>query len=82
MPRVNAPKRQMGTLRGRFRDRQKFPPFITLCVTEIHKGSGHLGPTPCLYWLPFLDTYRTMCLAPEPALKRLLEDVRDLRLAA
>ena len=33
-------------------------------------------------WLPFMDTYRTMCMAPEPAFKRLLEEVRDLRLAA
>src|SRR5262245_43394006 len=33
-------------------------------------------------WLPFLDTYRTMCLAPEPALRRIFEDIRELRLAA
>ena len=33
-------------------------------------------------WLPFVDTFRTMCLAPKPELRRLLDDVRDLRLAA
>jgi hypothetical protein len=33
-------------------------------------------------WLPFLDTYRTMCRAPEPAFRRILEDIRALRLAA
>ena len=33
-------------------------------------------------WLPFLDTYRTMCLAPEPAFRQILEDVRELRFAA
>ena len=33
-------------------------------------------------WLPFLDTYRTMCLAPEPAFRRILEDIRELRFAA
>jgi hypothetical protein len=33
-------------------------------------------------WLPFLDTYRTMCLAPEPAFRQVLEDVRELRFAA
>jgi hypothetical protein len=33
-------------------------------------------------WLPFLDTYRTMCRAPEPAFQRILEDVRELRFAA
>ena len=32
--------------------------------------------------LPFLDTYRTMCLAPEPAFRQILEDVRGLRLVA
>jgi len=31
--------------------------------------------------LPFLDTYRTMCVAPEPEFRRLLEGVRDLALA-
>ena len=29
-------------------------------------------------WLPFLDTYRTMCRAPEPAFRQILEDVREL----
>jgi hypothetical protein len=27
-------------------------------------------------WLPFLDTYRTMCVAPEPAFRQILEDIR------
>jgi hypothetical protein len=30
-------------------------------------------------WLPFLDTYRTMCRAPEPAFRQVLEDIRELR---
>jgi Uncharacterized protein conserved in bacteria (DUF2252) len=30
--------------------------------------------------LPFLDTYRTMCLAPKPEFRRLLEGIRDMRL--
>jgi hypothetical protein len=33
-------------------------------------------------WLPFQDTYRTMCHAPEPAFRRVLEDIRELRFAA
>jgi len=33
-------------------------------------------------WLPFLDTYRTMCHAPEPAFRRILEDIRELRFAS
>jgi hypothetical protein len=35
-----------------------------------------------LIWLPFLDTYRTMCLAPEPSFRGILESVRELRFAA
>ena len=27
-------------------------------------------------WLPFLDTYRTMCLAPEPQFLRVLEEIQ------
>jgi len=33
-------------------------------------------------WLPFLNTYRTMCLAPRPEFWRVLEQVREMRLAA
>jgi len=33
-------------------------------------------------WLPFLNTYRTMCAAPEPDFRRLLEDIRELQIAA
>lgn len=32
--------------------------------------------------VPFLNTYRTMCIAPEPGFKRVLEDIRELQLAA
>jgi hypothetical protein len=35
-----------------------------------------------LGWLPFLNTYRTMCVAPEPDFRRLLEDIRELQIAA
>jgi hypothetical protein len=30
---------------------------------------------------PFLDTYRTMCLAPPPEFRRVLEEVREMGLA-
>jgi hypothetical protein len=33
-------------------------------------------------WLPFLDTYRTMCLAPQPEFQRLLEQAGELPIAA
>ena len=32
--------------------------------------------------LGFLDTYRTMCIAPSSDFRRVLEDVRELKLAA
>ena len=31
---------------------------------------------------PFLDTYRTMCVAPEPTFRRLLEEIGALALAS
>jgi len=33
-------------------------------------------------WLPFLNTYRTMCVAPEPEFRQLLQDIRTLDLVA
>ena len=33
-------------------------------------------------FLPFLNTYRTMCIAPEPAFRRVLENIRQFQLAA
>src|SRR5436190_22733783 len=39
------------------------------------------GKRPAVIWLPFLDTYRTMCCAPEPAFRRILENIRVLGFA-
>ncbi|HTZ65945.1 MAG TPA: hypothetical protein VMB83_00490 [Roseiarcus sp.] len=33
-------------------------------------------------WLPFLDTYRTMCIAPSPDFLQALEGISALRVAA
>ena len=35
-----------------------------------------------LIWLPFLNAYRTMCLAPKPEFRRVLEEIHELRLVA
>ena len=35
-----------------------------------------------LDWLAFLDTYRTMCLAPEAPFRRVREEIRGMRHAA
>ena len=37
---------------------------------------------PRVDWLPFLSTYRTMCLAPDASFFRVLEEIRELRLGA
>ena len=46
------------------------------------KAAGEVSNGLSDIWLPFVDTYRTMCRAPEPGFKRVLEGVRDMRLAA
>jgi hypothetical protein len=33
-------------------------------------------------WLPFLNTYRTMCVAPEPDFRHLLDEIRKIPIAA
>ena len=33
-------------------------------------------------WYPFLDTYRTLCLAPEPDFERILTEIRSLTAVA
>jgi len=33
-------------------------------------------------WLGFLNSYRTMCLAPTPEFRRVLEEIQGLPLAA
>ncbi len=35
-----------------------------------------------LSWLPFLNTYRTMCIAPEPGFREILLQIREFDLAA
>jgi hypothetical protein len=42
----------------------------------------HWRPIGFEIWVPFLETYRTMCCAPGPDFQQILEDVRGLRFAA
>ena len=53
-------------------------------ITGLSMPATMAGPCSEIsgHWLPFLDTYRTMCRAPEPAFRRILEDIRELRFAA
>jgi hypothetical protein len=54
----------------------QFPGF-ELLVEERGADNG-----PSQIWLPFLDTYRTMCLAPPPEFMRLLEQAGGLPIVA
>jgi hypothetical protein len=61
-------------------------PFDLLAETALthakKKAAGDVANGFSQIWLPFLDTYRTMCLAPQPEFRRLLEQARDLPIAA
>jgi hypothetical protein len=46
------------------------PPPPTVKDARHHCGRDRTA------WLPFLNTYRTMCLAPEPPFRRILEEIR------
>ncbi len=54
----------------------------TYVVPKRNKGLSAKHPSPCFYWLPFVDTYRTLCLAPDPQLKRVFEEIRNFDMAA
>ncbi len=48
-------------------------------ISEVPPKKGGQPPGELV---AFLDTYRTMCVAPEPAFRRVLEEIREMRLAA
>ena len=48
-------------------------------VNRFPRNMAHRDRTD---WLPFLNAFRTMCLAPEPAFQRVLEQVGEMRVAA
>jgi hypothetical protein len=51
-------------------------------LTVPYEDGAESEPIIVLQWLPFLRTYRTMCLAPEPGFRQMLEEIRETRLAA
>jgi hypothetical protein len=54
----------------------------TTAIAARHGAGNTANSAKGEIWLPFLDTYRTMCLAPQPHFRRVLEDVRAMQLAA
>jgi hypothetical protein len=53
--------------------------------TEFESSKGFVSNTLIndrISWLAFLDTYRTLCVAPEPQFRRVLEEIQGMRHAA
>ena len=50
----------------------------TTAIATRAKTSSGSNSAKSEIWLPFLGTYRTMCRAPDPAFRLILEDVREL----
>jgi hypothetical protein len=61
---------------------ERWGPFQASKDKNLDKAAspiaGGIANYPPQIWLPFLDTYRTMCIAPQPEFRGLLEQVRDL----
>ena len=70
-----------GQLTARFR--QPFD-FLADTAMEVANASaaGRSESAKNEIWLAIRDTYRTLCLAPEPDFQRLLEGVQHLTVAA
>jgi site-specific DNA recombinase len=63
--------------------RQPFDLLAETTAIAARHGAGNTAKSAkSKIWLPFLDTYRTMCLAPQHDFRRVLEDVRAMQLAA
>jgi site-specific DNA recombinase len=57
--------------------RQPFDMLVETTAASARVGTGEqANSAKNEIWLPFLDTYRTMCLAPEPPFQRVLEEIR------
>jgi len=69
-----------GELRATFRQ-----PFDLIAAAaaapETRKAAGAAPDGRFENWLPFVHTYRTLCLAPPPEVKAVFEGLRELALA-
>ncbi len=54
----------------------------TAAVTVGQEAVNAANSAKSEIWLPFLNTYRTMCLTPPPEFRRFLEKVSDMKVAA
>jgi hypothetical protein len=62
--------------------RQPFDSFAAAAATpDGRKAAGVAADGPPGNWLPFVESYRTLCLAPPPEVKAVFEGLRHLALA-
>ena len=54
----------------------------TTAIAASRKATAKAFSAKTEIWLPFLRTYRTMCIAPEAGFRRMLQEVHEMRLAA
>lgn len=59
-----------------FQDWCAHNPAESASPPRVPGASAHPGR------VPFLNAFRTMCLAPEPEFRRVLEEIRELHLVA
>jgi hypothetical protein len=63
--------------------RQPFDMLAETATAAAHVGAGDKAKSAKTeIWLPFLDAYRTMCIAPSPDFLQSLEGISALRVAA
>jgi len=53
-----------------------------MAIEAKRKVAGDASNDLSVIWLPFVDTYRTMCIEPSAESRRILEDIREMRFAA
>jgi site-specific DNA recombinase len=63
--------------------RQPFDMLAETTANAARHATDEVAKPPKIeIWLPFLDADRTMCLAPQPDFRRVLEEVRAMQTAA
>jgi hypothetical protein len=53
-------------------------PAANAAFSTIRRAILKISHDNGLDWLPFLDTYRTMCLMPGPEFQRALDQIREM----
>jgi hypothetical protein len=66
-----------GTVRATFREFFEMLSGPATAAARLDAGAT-ANPAKSEIWLPFLEAYRTMCIAPQPGFRRILEEARSL----